>query len=286
LFLPDVFAVSRQAVSVPGRAVTVSGVVRPYVAGQWVTVTARLGHRLIRRARLRVRPSRTHRFGRFSLRVISPGPGIVRITVAHARTSRQVGFLGRRAYAALDESIHFGSRGRFVQLMQQRLAAVHIYLRRTGVYDGNMGWALDAYHRLLGWGTSQSLGGATISELLNRRGAFHIRFPTHGHHAEGNLGRQLLALADGGQVRWIFPISSGKPSTPTILGDFHVYQRTPGYLPDGMYYSSFFSGGYAIHGFDPAPDYPASHGCMRLPIQDAIPAYDWLGYGDWVDVYP
>jgi len=83
----------------------------------------------------------------------------------------------------------------------------------------------------------------------------------------------------------IYPISSGKPSTPTILGDFQVYSRVPGYLPDGMYYSDFFIRGYAIHGYDPAPDYPASHGCMRLPIVDAISAFNWLALGDWVDVY-
>ena len=52
-----------------------------------------------------------------------------------------------------------------------------------------------------------------------------------------------------------------------------------------MYYSDFFIGGYAIHGYDPAPDYPASHGCMRLPIADAISAFGWLALGDWVDVY-
>ena len=43
--------------------------------------------------------------------------------------------------------------------------------------------------------------------------------------------------------------------------------------------------GYAIHGFNPAPDYPASHGCMRVPIVDAISIYGWLQIGDWVDVY-
>jgi lipoprotein-anchoring transpeptidase ErfK/SrfK len=52
-----------------------------------------------------------------------------------------------------------------------------------------------------------------------------------------------------------------------------------------MYYSNFFVRGFAIHGYDPAPDYPASHGCMRLPIVDAISVYDWLRVGDWVDVY-
>jgi lipoprotein-anchoring transpeptidase ErfK/SrfK len=48
--------------------------------------------------------------------------------------------------------------------------------------------------------------------------------------------------------------------------------KTPGYLPDGMYYSNFFHTGYAIHGYDPSPTYPASHGCLRLPIDDAINA--------------
>ena len=52
-----------------------------------------------------------------------------------------------------------------------------------------------------------------------------------------------------------------------------------------MYYSDFFTGGYAIHGYDPAPDYPASHGCMRVPIVDAISIYDWLQIGNGVDWY-
>ncbi len=112
-----------------------------------------------------------------------------------------------------------------------------------------------------------------------------MRFPAQGHHAEGDLTHQLLALIDGRRVRWIFPISSGKPSTPTILGSFRVYYKQPYYTSDGMYFSSFFHGGYAIHGYNPAPDYPASHGCLRLPMADAIPAYRWLALGDWVDTY-
>ncbi len=285
LYLPDVFVISRQAVTVPGRKLHVEGVVRPYVPGQWVTVETFLGRRLIKRDRLRIKPSRTRTFGRFIEPVVSPRAGLVTVSVTHARSAQQLGFRSQRRYAALAEGIGFGSTGRFVQLVQQRLAALHLYLPQTGVYDSGTGLAVDAYHRLLGWGTSQTLGGATISALLNGRGRFRIRYPGHGHHAEGSLGQQLLALADGSQVRYILPISSGKPSTPTVLGDFRIYLRDPGYLPDGMYYSSFFIGGYAIHGYDPAPDYPASHGCMRLPIQDAIFVYDRLTYGDWVDVY-
>ena len=174
-------------------------------------------------------------------------------------------------------------RGLFVQLIQQRLAALHFYIPQTGVYDSGTGLAIDAYHRLLRWGTYQTLDGRTISYLLDGFGQFKVRFPQNGRHAEGNLTLQLLALTDGSKVVAIYPISSGKPSTPTILGNFRVYSKVPGYLPDGMYFSNFFIRGYAIHGYNPAPDYPASHGCMRLPIQDAISVFNWLAVGNWVE---
>jgi L,D-transpeptidase catalytic domain len=285
LSLPGAFVVHRQVVTVPGRRGYVSGVVRPYVPGQWVSVDTFLGRRLIKSDRLRVKPARNLRFGRFTEKLSSPRAGLVVIKVTHQRTAEMGGFYGHRAIAALSANAHFGSRGPFVALMQQRLAALHVYVPQSGVYDQQMGLALDAYHRLLGWGVSQSLDGRTISALLNGLGAFKVRYPHDGTHVEGNLGKQLLALIYGSKVYRIYPISSGKPSTPTVLGHFHVYQRTPGYLPDGMYFSSFFYGGYAIHGYNPAPDYPASHGCMRLPIIDAISVYDWLTYGDVVDVY-
>jgi hypothetical protein len=193
--------------------------------------------------------------------------------------------LRRRTFTALDPSASFGSSGPFVELIQQRLAALHFYIPQTGVFDEGTGLALDAYHRLLHWGTYQSLDGRTISYLLDGFGQFKVRFPGNGRHAEGNLSLQVLALTDGSKVVAIYPISSGKPSTPTILGNFRVYSKVPGYLPDGMYFSNFFISGYAIHGYNPAPDYPASHGCMRVPIVDAISIYNWLAVGNWVDTY-
>jgi hypothetical protein len=209
----------------------------------------------------------------------------VTVQAGHKRTAALGGLLARRSLAVLDPHAGFGSSGPFVELIQQRLAALHFYIPQTGVYDSGTGLALDAYHRLLHWGTYQTLDGRTVSYLLDGFGGFKVRFPTHGRHAEGNLSLQLLALVDGSNVYRIYPISSGKPSTPTILGDFHVYSKVPGYLPDGMYFSNFFFTGYAIHGYNPAPDYPASHGCMRVPIVDATSIYGWLQIGNWVDVY-
>lgn len=285
LYLHDAFVVSRQLVTVPHRTIRVDGVVRPFVAGQRVTLKALEGAHRIKLQQLRVMPSRNRTYGRFSASLSVPDAGTVSISVAHHRNSQQLGFVASRGIRALNPSAGLGATGRFVQLMQQRLAALHFYIPQTGVYDGGMRLALDAYHRLLRHGVSQSLDGATVNDLLNGVGQFHIRYPKHGKHAEGDLTRQVLALIDNGKVVALYPISSGKPSTPTVVGSFHVYLKTPGYLPDGMYYSSFFTGGYAIHGFNPAPDYPASHGCMRVPIVDAISIYRWLNVGDGVDVY-
>ena len=285
LFLPGIFVVDHQAVTVPGRRAQIEGIVRPFVPGQWVDIRAFVGRRLIKRDRLRIKPSPNHRYGQFVETLASPIAGEVVVSATHARTPQMDGFTAKRGYETLDVNVGPGSTGRFVQLVQQRLAALHFYIPQTGVYDNGTELAIDAYHRLLRWGTYKTLDGRTISFLMNGWGQFKVRFPNHGRHAEGNLSTQLLALVDGSKVELIFPISSGKPSTPTILGDFHVYERTPGYLPDGMYYSDFFIRGYAIHGYDPAPDFPASHGCMRLPIPDAITAYHWLALGDWVDVY-
>ena len=74
----------------------------------------------------------------------------------------------------------FGSTGPFVQLVQQRLSALHFYIPLTGVYDQGTGLAVDAYHRLLSDGTSQLLDSRTINSLLNGVGAFQVRFPNQG----------------------------------------------------------------------------------------------------------
>jgi lipoprotein-anchoring transpeptidase ErfK/SrfK len=53
-----------------------------------------------------------------------------------------------------------------------------------------------------------------------------------------------------------------------------------------MYFSNYFIGGYAIHGYFDVPVYNASHGCLRVPNPDARAIYDWVRIGDRIDVYP
>jgi|SRR5579875_2654206 len=282
--LEGIFSVHGDRVTVPRRQVILSGTVAQFVPRQRVLLVASVAGRVFKRELLFIadRGGRGH----FQTTLSAPQPGHVSVRLYHARNSRMLSFERWIGYGVLDNQMPLGASGRFVQLVQQRLAALHLYIPQTGVYDQGTELALDTYHRLLGKGEGHtSLDPATLTDLLNGVGSFHVRYPNQGPHAEGDLSDQVLAFTNGADVHWLFPISSGKPSTPTILGNYQVYRKQPGYLPDGMYYSDFFTGGYAIHGYDPAPDYPASHGCMRLPIVDAIPAYDWIQMGDWVDTY-
>src|SRR5579871_2137019 len=167
LTLPGAFSVSGQPVTVAGRSVGVHGVLRPYEPGQTVTLQAYLGHRLIKRDRLTVRRSPGGTYGWFTDSLSSPGVGQVQITVQHAKSSALASFTSTTSFAVLDDAVSFGATGRFVVLLQQRLAALHFYIPQTGVYDAGTGWALDAYHRLLHWGTYQTLDRNTVIWLLN-----------------------------------------------------------------------------------------------------------------------
>ena len=94
---------------------------------------------------------------------------------------------------------------------------------------------------------------------------------------EANLTKQVLAeIEPGGKVREIYTISSGKPSTPTVVGRFSVYMKTFGVNEKGMVDSNYFIRGYAIHGYAEVPTYAASHGCLRVPIPDAAAIYSWV----------
>ena len=112
-----------------------------------------------------------------------------------------------------------------------------------------------------------------------------MRHPDHGKHVEADLSRQVVALIQGSRVLRIYPASSGKPSTPTIQGSFRVYTKSPGFNAKGMYYSNYFIRGFAIHGYAEVPVFAASHGCLRIPIPDAISVFRWIKIGDIVDVY-
>jgi lipoprotein-anchoring transpeptidase ErfK/SrfK len=52
-----------------------------------------------------------------------------------------------------------------------------------------------------------------------------------------------------------------------------------------LYYPTYFVRGFAIHGYPSVPAYPASHGCVRVPLWVAPRLYAMNSYGAAVYVY-
>jgi peptidoglycan hydrolase-like protein with peptidoglycan-binding domain len=269
-----------------GGTMTVHGVVTPYVAGQTVAVTFYL---------------QGQKVGEETVPVLAGvnGTGIVRFTystrfgglaeaaVAHAATAQQEAFSARSpGVRFVSDSVGPGSKGQSVRLLQSELNAFHYAVPLNGDFDEATGHALIAYRKMVGL-ERVALAGKRVFELLKHGvGAFHVRYARDGRHVEADLTRQVLAeIEPGGHVYAIYPISSGKPSTPTVIGHFNVYEKTFGENSDGMVDSNYFIRGYAIHGYHEVPTYPASHGCLRVWIPSAPAIYAWVRLGTPVDVY-
>lgn len=115
--------------------------------------------------------------------------------------------------------------------------------------------------------------------LLKGRGKFRPKHPKGGRHVEVDISRQVMALVKRGRAAHVFHVSTGASSTPTPTGRWRFYLRQPGYNGKRMYYSVYYDGNYATHGFDPVPLYNASHGCTRNPIPYSIFIYRWIELG-------
>jgi len=130
-----------------------------------------------------------------------------------------------------------------------------------------------------------------------------------------NLTEQTAYLFEGGRVALISPIASGKEGWGTPLGSFRVIKKdlnhqsgnfglisdssgrivnpnaTPGayvppgchYLPAPMPYFMEFSKYVGLHaGY--LPGYPASHGCVRMPVELAAAFFARVEVGTPVEV--
>jgi hypothetical protein len=266
--------------------IRVAGTIAAYVPGEQVTVRATSnGHKV------------------FAKNVsIQPGPGGIGVFVLHYRARRSgrlvllafhdatpaLGPLAARGPAVdvLPRRVGARSPRSAVRALQRRLARLGYVVGARGRFDGRTQRAVLAFRKVTGMARTSVVSTSVMRAIARGRGTFRVRHPEHGRHIEADLSRQVLALIENGRVARIYPISSGKPSTPTVVGSFHVYSKTPGTNAKGMFYSSYFVGGYATHGYYTVPPFPASHGCLRVPIPDAISLYRWIRIGTPVDVYP
>jgi hypothetical protein len=189
-------------------------------------------------------------------------------------------------FDVLPSHVNSGSGGASVKLMQSVLADQKYVVGKSGSFDGRTQRALVAARKRLGLSRTATFDRKLATKLAKGQGTWSVRYPDHGRHIEANLSLQLIALiGNHGNTERIYTTSSGKPSTPTILGNFSVYRKDWGTNAKGMVDSSYFIRGYAIHGYAEVPTYNASHGCLRVPVPDAASIYNWVQFGTKVDVY-
>jgi L,D-transpeptidase catalytic domain len=263
----------------------VRGTLRPYVAGQTVLVRFFRDGKEVHHQTEHVKPAQGGKVGQFLTPFRSSRAGRITIAAVHKATLLQGTARAPKRRVLVIKPVA-GSGGLVVRLLQRGLGKLHFATSRSGYYDSATARAVMAYRKVTGMARTYSASEAVVRGVLAGKGHFRVRFPHHGHHVEADLSKQVLALINGDRVERIYHISSGKPSTPTVLGTFRVYRKSPGTNSHGMVHSSYFIRGYAIHGYVDVPPYAASHGCLRVPIPNAWSIYTWVRMGDIVDVFP
>jgi lipoprotein-anchoring transpeptidase ErfK/SrfK len=115
-----------------------------------------------------------------------------------------------------------------------------------------------------------------------------------------SLEDRKLALIEDGQVKRIYSVAVGKPSTPSPVGNFTIERRAvnpvyhhngktvqPGpHNPVGTRWMGLSVPGYGIHGTNEPGSIgkAASHGCIRMGKADLEEFYALVAVGDTVEL--
>jgi peptidoglycan hydrolase-like protein with peptidoglycan-binding domain len=175
-----------------------------------------------------------------------------------------------------------GSRGASVIEVERRLGSLGYALRTVDRFYGR-----DTLEAVLAFQKVQGLpwtGRVTprVWRALERAGTPRPRY-ARGDHVEVDKRRQLLMLVRKGRVVLVSHVSTGATGN-TPVGRWRVYRKVTGW-DWVLWYPMYFLRGFAIHGYPSVPAYPASHGCVRVPMWLAPRLYQRSGYGTLVYVY-
>jgi len=115
-----------------------------------------------------------------------------------------------------------------------------------------------------------------------------------------SLEDRKLALVEDGQVKKVYTVAVGKPSTPSPVGTFTIERRAvnPTYHhngktvlpgpgnPVGTRWMGLSKHGYGIHGTNEPNSIgkAASHGCIRMAKADLEEFYELVAEGDTVEL--
>jgi hypothetical protein len=272
-----------------GRAMIMSdvpviGTLAPFRARQRVKVTYFLNGRKLRTKSVRARKGKGN-FGVFRSRIRLRRGGKYAVSARHV-ANRALGAdrTIRKSWKVRYKGLSFGDCGRLATGFRKALRRIG-YIGHGDCYRGKTARGVLAYRKANGMSRNFHAGKGLVKQVFLGKGRYRVRHPGYGEHVEVSLSRQILVFANGKRPVAVYPISSGAPATPTVQGHFEFYSSQPGYNSVGMYYSRYFYGGYAIHGYHSVPNYPASHGCVRTFISDQPEIYQRIFIGEDIFVY-
>lgn len=257
-----------------GEKLLLSGRLLPAGAGR---LTLRIGNAT---RRLNVSSSGRLRFtlparlpGRFGYVVsLAPSPGYESLRV-------------RRTTLVRAPRLGLRSAGNAVRALEARLRDLHFALRGVdGTYGYDTYEAVLAFQKVHGLTRTGRVDGAVWRRLARAR-VPSARVPA-GNHIEVSKTRQVLYEVRAGKVVNVIHVSTGATGN-TPVGSWRVYRLGPGGSLSHMYYSMYFLRGFAIHGYHSVPPWPASHGCVRVPLWQAHGLYGrWARIGTRIYVFP
>ena len=260
--------------------VPVIGSVKPFVPGQRVEVSFYVNGARVDTQKVKVNG------GRFRARIRIEEAGKY---AAGARLPAGRGWKGdttvRKSWRVAFPALHSGQCGDVVVGFKQAMRKMGYIANSGRCFGGKTGRGVLAYRKVNGMARSARAGKGLVKRAFAGKGEYVVQHPAAGEHVEAPLSKQVLVFAKGDKPFAVYPVSSGKPSTPTVTGHFSFIRQEPGYNAEGMYYSFYFYGGYAVHGYESVPDYAASHGCIRTFIADQPEIYERINFGESIFVF-
>ena len=184
-----------------------------------------------------------------------------------------------------DGVLERGEQGEAVAALQRRLAELHF---DAGPADGAFGvgtlYAVQGFQKLAGMAPDGKVGPAVQAALDAPPALSPLVSDGEPNRTEIDKARQLMFVYVDGGLRLITHISTGsgeeycsrgrcgrKAITPE--GAFRFMWRYDGWRESELgklYNPVYFTGsGIAVHGSSSVPTYPASHGCVRIPMHIA-----------------
>jgi lipoprotein-anchoring transpeptidase ErfK/SrfK len=186
-----------------------------------------------------------------------------------------------------------GRSGGETARVQLRLFELGFWLQSPdGEYGLTTTQAVMAFQKYMGFDASGKVDERTANALTTMT-LRPIARANSGTLVEVDKAKQLLYFVIDGRTEWILNTSTGdgqpyeepdqnspgetvKGVSLTPSGLHRVDRERPEGWWEGdlgeIYRPKYFVGGVAVHGSNSIPNYPASHGCVRV----SVPAMDWI----------